>query len=118
MDKSIKITIDNQEYIIKFPNVGQILDIESMKTALSSGRYNELVKMNTKSSNWALDIIDSIATFSILIPQLREKLNVDSYTELDQFEAKKIVKPYIKTYYPFYKEIHEELQKFNEDDEE
>lgn len=117
MNKSIKISIDGQEYIIKFPNVGEILDIETKKAALSNGQYKELVQMNTKNSYWVLDIIDSIATFSTLIPQLREKLSVSSYGELDQFTAKKIVKAYNKTYLPFFKEINDELQKFDEDEE-
>lgn len=112
MEKSIKLQITGKDYVIKFPNVGQLMDIESLKSALTNGQYGELVRMNTRLSNSALDIADTIATFSVLIPEIKETLNVKTYTELDPFKAKDLVKCYKKQYFPWFNEINQELQDY------
>ena len=67
MEKSLKLKIAGKDYMVKFPNVGQTLDIESLKSALTNGTYGDLVKMQTKTANDALDLADTLATFSILM---------------------------------------------------
>jgi hypothetical protein len=118
MEKQIKLKVLGKDCIVKYPNVGQVLEIESLKSALTNGTYGDLVRMNTRSSNQALDIADTIATFTVLIPEFRETLNVKSYTELDPFDAKKLVVVYKNKFFPWYNEINKELQSFGEDDEE
>lgn len=115
MNKQHKITLLGQEEIVAFPNVGQTLNIESLKSALTNGTYGDLVRMNTIDANFALDLTDAIATFSILIPNFNTKINVKSYTELDIVSAKKIVKTYKKEFFPWYNEIMTELKSFDED---
>lgn len=116
MEKSLKLKITGKDYIVKFPNVGQILDIESLKSALTNGTYGDLVRMGTSASNQALDIADTIATFSILIPEIKESLSVKTYTEIDPFAAKPLVVAYKKQYFPWFNEINNELKKFGEDE--
>jgi len=117
MEKSIKLKISGKDYLVHFPNVGQILDIESLKSALTNGSYGDLCKMGTKTANAALDLADTIATFVILIPELKDTLDVKSFTELDPFLAKKLVTPYKKQFLPWFMEINEELRKFGVDEE-
>jgi hypothetical protein len=115
MEKSIKLKVTGKEYLVKFPNVGDILNIESLKSALTNGQYGDLVRMNTRSSNEALDIADTLATFSVLIPEIKETFNVKTYTELDPFTAKKLVNVYKKQYFPWFNEINTELQSLNDE---
>jgi uncharacterized surface anchored protein len=117
MEKSIKLKITGKDYMINYPSIGQILDIESLKSALTNGTYGDLVKMNTRTANEALDIADTIATFSILIPEIKDQLNIKTYTEMDPFVAKKLVTAYKKQFFPWFNEINEELRKFGNDEE-
>jgi hypothetical protein len=117
MEKSKKIKISGKDHIVTFPNVGQTIDIESLKSALTNGQYGDFVNMGTNYSNNALDLVDALATFSILIPELKEELNVKTYLEMDQFVAKKYVNAYKKQFFPWFKEINDELKSFGKDDE-
>lgn len=112
MDKKLKIKLLGQDYTVSFPNVGQILDIESLKSALTNGTYGDLVKMNTKSSNFALDLTDTIATFSVLIPDLSTVADIKSYHELDQVTAIKLIAAYRDTFFPWFNEINKGLQEY------
>jgi len=115
MDSKI-IKLRGNSYTINFPNVGQILDIESLKSALSNGTYGDLVKNNTKSSNQSLDLIDAIATFSVLIPELKNILEVKSYLDLDLKTAKMVVNSYNKDYFLWFKELNDEIQKIGDEE--
>lgn len=110
MNKSLKINVLGVDYLIQFPNVGQLLDIESLKSALTNGTYGDLVRMNTITANNVLDIADAIATFSVLIPEIKKQLTVKSYTEIDAVTARKIAKSYREQYFPWFNEINEELK--------
>jgi len=110
MDKTIKLKIFGKDYIVSFPTVGQILDIESLKSALTNGTYGDLVKMNTKTAVNALDLTDTIATFSVLIPGLKNEIG--SYTELDPFKAKELVSVYLNDFFPWFNEINKQLQDY------
>lgn len=118
MEKSIKLKFKTfGEFIIKFPNVGQSISIQSLKDALSEGRYGSLARSGVKESEEALDKIDALSVFSILIPELKEKLKLNdkniSFLELDQFTAKEIVSVYNKQFFPWYNEILKELRDFD-----
>lgn len=111
-----QINLLGETIIVSFPNVGQTLNIESLKTAISNGTYGDLVRANTIDSNFALDLIDSISVFSILVGDFNKKINVKSYTDLDLLTAKKIVKTYKKEFFPWYNDIMKELKSFDEDE--
>lgn len=116
MEKSIKIKFnDKLEYIVKFPNVGQLLEIESMKMAYTNNSYGTLVQGGLRSSSYALDMADCFSTFQILIPELSKDLGVKSFTQLDAFEAKKIVSVYVKQFQPWMTELLTELYKMEDD---
>lgn len=117
MEKSIKLNFKQfGEHVVTFPNVGQSISIQSLKDALSEGRYGNMARSGLKEAEEALDKIDSMATFSILIPELKSKLP-KSFPELDQFVAKDIVKVYTKVFFPWYNEILQELRSYGEDAE-
>jgi len=118
MEKSTKLKISGKDYVVNFPNVGQILDIESLKSALTNGQYGDFIKMGTKYSNDVLDLVDTIATFSVLIPELKDEFNVKNFSDMDPFVAIKYVKVYKKQFFLWFNTINNELRKLgNEDDE-
>jgi len=112
---SQKIVFDEKSYIVKYPTVGQLLEIESLKQSMSGGRYGIMAISGVKSMEFALDLIDSIAYFSILIPELRKQLEIKSFLDLDAITAKKLTITYRKQFNPWYKQLEEEMSKLDDD---
>lgn len=100
LNREISIRIKENAYTVKFPNIGQIIDIESRKAALSSGQYKNLVSAGTRFSIVALDYIDMISTFTIIIPDLIKDMNIDMFS-LDLDKGKELIKVYKKEVLPF-----------------
>ena len=59
MERTKKFTIGSKSFVAKFPNVGQIIDIDSMKQALSSNRYGNMAASGVVSAYFALDLISA-----------------------------------------------------------
>jgi len=127
MEMSTKIIYNEKTYVVKYPNVGQLLEIESIKQSLSSNNYTMMALSNVKSMSFALDIIDSVAYFSTLIPDLKADLNVKNFMDLDQITAKRLTIAYRKYFLPWYgvlekelmdleKELSEELKESEDED--
>lgn len=89
--RTIDILIKNEKYTVKFPTVGDYLGIERYKMSLSSGQYAQMVTSGLISGAEALDLIDMIAYFTILIPSLKDNLKVETFSELDLMDAKELV---------------------------
>jgi len=111
LSRVCKVFFQDQTFEIKFPTNGQLIDIETMKVTLSNGLYRQLVSANNVPANIALDLVDSIATFSILIPALKTHLKVDNILDLSPIETKDMVKAYKTQYFPWYSEWIKVLQK-------
>ena len=107
---------DGREFIVDFPKVGQFLQITSLKNALTDNQYAEMVRGNLQGFDFMLDIVDMIASFSTLIPELRKQLDVKSYGELDLIEAKKLVQVYSEQYRPWYNEIMKSVYEYGQED--
>jgi len=104
LKRSITVKIQENTYEIKFPNMGQIIDIESNKTLFSHGQYADMVKGGIVSNNLALDLLDAAATFLVLIPDIKKNLRIDSIFELEVHSAMELVKVYKKVFVPWYSE--------------
>lgn len=99
---SIKIKIENREFTLKFPNTGQFIDLEKAKVRYAEGYAMELSQ--TGNGFYARILIDAIATFSVLIPELVKEINLNSIFETDILFSKKLVKIYRDEVMPWYKE--------------
>lgn len=99
--KGVKLTA-------KFPNVGQLIDMESLKVALTGGRYGALSASGCKSMYVALDLVDAISFFSILVPQVKNMFSKE-LTSLTTEEGKELVDIFKKDIRPWYNEIEKQL---------
>jgi hypothetical protein len=115
MEKSIKVKVKEQEYVVKFPTVGQLLEIEALKMAYTNNTYGALVNGGLRSSAYALDMADCFATFQVMIPELAKDLGIKSFVNLDAFEAKKIVSVYTKQFQPWMVELLTDLYKMEDE---
>ena len=70
IERSKKFTIGKKSFVVEFPNVGQILDIESMKQALTNNRYGIMAKSDIKSMYYALDVVDAVSFLTVVAPEV------------------------------------------------
>lgn len=118
MIKEKVVEILGASYVCKFPNIGNIQDIEAFKITYTNGRYSEMAFSGLKIHNALLDIADAVACFSIMIPNiLMSDLHLKSWRELDPKTSKILVKSYKRDFLPWYKEIIDELQSFDSEEE-
>lgn len=81
LNKTIKFL--GKSYTIPMPKMGQILEIETMKHHFSLGNYGKLMEMRTSHAMFALDVIDAMAYFTVLSPEIREQIKTENWEELD-----------------------------------
>jgi hypothetical protein len=112
--KSITIKIGENEYEVKFPNNGQIIDMETMKINLTKDTHRSMLFNVTASAERAYLTVEAIVTFSVLIPKLKDDLVVKSLLDLDPYQSKQLVKAYSEQFYPWFKQW---MDIVNEDDE-
>ena len=109
IEREIAITYNDKKFIVKFPNVGQLMDIESLKMALTGGKYGTFAASGIKSMYFVLDMVDAISFFSVMCPRLKnfitqEDVDVD-YTQMKPESVKPLVDIYKKDVVPWYNKI-------------
>lgn len=114
---SVIVRIIDEDYTIKFPNAGQQMEIENKKMFLSDKTYRDQVLTGTRSAKYNLMLMDALAHFSVLIPNLGKKLGVENYLELPPFTAKQLVIAYKNEFSPWYQEFLRELYKGIDEEE-
>lgn len=108
----IKVGEAERVYDVKFPSVGDYINVESRKAQLAvprtslfdqSTQYLNLIRQGTISSNMALDLVDMTAWFEVCIPNLMKDTvgNIQSIEELDIMDAKPLLDAYKKQFLPW-----------------
>lgn len=111
LSRSIEVTINQNVYTIKYPNVGLQMDMDILRMQMSGDKYDALkFSFNPSFQRQAL-ILDAVATFNTLIPQLRKDLTVKSMFELEREQMDVIVKAYEEEFLPWYEEWNTALNK-------
>lgn len=101
--REITFKVQKNEYTIKFPNVGQLIDIEIKKATYSSGQYNTLSSGNGMAYYASL-LIDTIATFEVLVPELVKNMTIKTIAELDLDQSSELLAVYKDVYVPWFSE--------------
>lgn len=116
IQREIKFNIGEKNFTVKFPNVGQMMDMESLKQALTNNRYSVMSASGVKSMYLVLDLVDAIAFFQICVPSVSKYFNIKNYTELQLDEIKDIVESYINQIKPWYDNLLKQLYLTSEKD--
>lgn len=110
MTNPLTLELFGKRFTVKeFPTVGQLMEIDSLKSTLSKGQYHIMVKSNLKSTLFALSLIDAVATFSVLLGGEFHKhisnLIGEGKTvyDLPGGNAKELANAYDKVFMPWYK---------------
>ena len=65
---------------VSFPNVGQLIDIANAKIRISNGNYKDY--STTASDLYTRGLVEAIATFSVLLPELKDNI-IGSFQQAD-----------------------------------
>lgn len=117
IERSKKITIGEKSFVVNFPNVGQMIDIESMKQSLTGNRYGSMASSGITSMYMALDVVDTIAFLSVCVPDMAKYYNIQDYTTLSADKMNQYVKIYKEELLPWYNKILMELRGITDDSE-
>lgn len=101
-DSKITLNIEGNSYVVNFPKNRDFIKIEAEKSRLSEGEYSSLSYRSDNSGFLAKLVIDTTATFSVLIPNLIKDLNVRSYMDLDLLQQNRLTLVYLEQFYPWY----------------
>lgn len=106
----------NLEYTIKFPNNGQLIDIERKKNLLTDGTAQQMLQSDVAGVQAYL-YVAMTATFTVLIPKLINDLSIGNLLELNPIQSKPLIKSY-EQYYNWMKEWREYLDDDSSDESE
>lgn len=110
IERSKRFTIGKKSFVVEFPNVGQILRIESMKQALTDNRYGIMAKSNIKSMYYALDVVDAVSFLSVVAPEVGRYFDAENYLTLSPEKVQEFVDVYQKEIFPWYSKTLDELK--------
>lgn len=111
---STEIKIGDKNYVIEYPHVGEVIQIENLKLMLSGNMYGDLIKSNHSTAVELLNLVDGVAYFSVLAPNFKQDFGTDKFTEMDVRKQKQIVKAFTKSFWPWFLNINTELDKDEE----
>ena len=113
IEREITITYNDKKFQVKFPNVGQIIDIESLKNGLTGGKYGSFAASGVKSMYFILDIVDTIAFLTVMCPKLKNFITEEEdgidYTQMKPETVKTLVTVYKEQILPWYSKIMGQL---------
>jgi hypothetical protein len=118
MNREVKLTIKENSYKVIFPKVGKLIDIENMKSILSKGMYGSMEASRTIDSQFALDMIDMEAYYSVLVPELIKDLKVKSLRDLEIEDSVELRKIFFDVLLPFIKQWRDIISKSIKEGEE
>lgn len=113
IEREITISYNDKKFQVKFPNVGQLIDIESLKNALTGGKYGSFAASGVKSMYFILDIVDTIAFLTVMCPKLKNFITEEEdgidYTQMKPETVKTLVTVYKEQILPWYSKIMRQL---------
>lgn len=96
LQKTIVIQVDGQSYTIPILTPGQIVEIESLKSQLTDGQYGKMSQSSNLLTDSALNYVDVVSTFTVLLPDLKTNLRVKSLFDIPLTEMEVLVREYKK----------------------
>lgn len=121
--KFIEVRGDKFKLDITTLSVAKFLQIETNKQVLSRNEYYQLATTWFTNTANAVNLIDMIATFRVLAPEIEKGLPVSFFEELNVLDTKEILQIYVKEVAPWYNgwmnEFNEpfEIKEETEDDD-
>lgn len=100
--EKLTLTFGDNTYELSFPNIGQLIDLERAK-----GTRTQFA--STPSGYYAMALNEAMVTFNILIPKLKEDLNVGNIYNMSARDSQMFVSVYLNTFKPWFDQWMEAL---------
>lgn len=118
IERKCAFLIGKRQFTVEFPNVGQLIDIESLKQALTNNRYGAMASSGVASMYEALDFVDAISFLQVCAPDVARFLDVKSYSSLTPEQMKDIFVAYKNTIKPWMDSVSVDLKNITKDTKE
>ena len=105
IERQKKFSIGEKSFTANFPNVGQLIDLESLKQALTSNRYGVMASSGVASMYYALDMVDAIAFLQVCVPSVAKYYDIKNYTALSPEDIKELMEAYQKELKPWFDKV-------------
>ena len=114
MNRNLTLKISSSHgdniYSIHTPNVGQLIQIEKLKTIMTGGQYGSMILNRTLDAKEVLDNVDMAANLTVICPKLIKDLKADDWMEMDPMDLKELRVQYEKQFTPWFNEFKKELR--------
>ena len=110
IEREKKITIGEKSFIVKFPNVGQIISLESAKQALTDNRYGQMAASGVASMYYALDLVDTIAFFQVCGAEILKFFDIKNIASVAHDKLDMFVETYAEQIKPWLDKTFDELR--------
>ena len=111
-----EIKIKGKNYTVNFPNVEQLMEIEAIKMSLTNNKYVDYSMSVLKTHIYLLDMADAISYLSVLIPELKDDLQIKNWKQADPGKLKELISAYKNQFIPWYKDIFDDLYNYDSED--
>lgn len=110
MERTKSFKIGQKQFTAKFPNVGQIIDLDAMKQALSGNRYGSMAASGLASAYYALDLIDAIAFYQVVCPEVGRYYDIKNYAEMELDKIEDLMKAWKDEIQPWFIDTMNEIR--------
>jgi hypothetical protein len=110
LQRQKKFQIGEKVFVANFPNIGQIIDLESLKQALTSNRYGQMAMSGIASMYYALDLVDAIAFYQIVVPEVAKFYDIRNYASLAVDKINNLLSAYQTQIKPWFESTLSELK--------
>lgn len=118
IQRTKKFQIGEKTFIVNFPNVGQIIDIEGLKQAMTNNKYGAMASSGIISMYYALDFVDCASFLQVCCSDVARYFDIKNYMELSPEKMEEFVEVYKKDILPWYNEVMSELRNLTKKDDE
>ena len=109
--------IDGKTFTVNFPTVGQIIDIEGLKQAMTNNKYGAMASSGIVSMYYALDFVDSASFLQVCCPAVARYFDITNYMDLTPEKMEMFVNVYKEEILPWYKDTLDQLRKVGKDEQ-
>ena len=109
MTSTKTIKVQDRSFTLKYPNVGQFIDIKVLEVKLAQGTSSQLVT-GTPGQLDAFLFITTYAHFAVLCPELLQQLKVSSLLDLSIEDFKELSGVYLTEIQPWLDGVKEEIK--------
>lgn len=110
LQRQKQFKIGEKTFVAQFPNIGQIIDMESLKQALTNNRYGQMAQSGIASMYYALDLVDAISFYQIVVPDVAKYYDIRNYANLPLDKITDLLNAYQTEIKPWYDKTMNELK--------